>query len=269
MRLAGALAVAAAILVVALSVSEPPSAGAGPALPNVVIIQTDDQTYESMEFMPKTRALIGDEGATFQNHYANWPLCCPSRATMQTGQYSHNHGVRGNNPPAGGYASFDVNNTLALWLQARGYVTAHIGKFLNGYGGNGAETEVPPGWSEWDTGTDGTTQLVYNYTQNVNGALVEHGQAEADFKQDFFTDRAVALIGEYAGDSPLYLQLDYTAPHGGGPNPNPLPRRTAAAGRSRRRAMRPRSTPSRCRLRRASTRPTSATSRRRSRTSRC
>lgn len=211
--------------------SAPTGAGASPALPNVVIIQTDDQTAESMRFMPKTRELIGDEGATFLNHYVNWPLCCPSRATMQTGQYSHNHGVLGNNPPEGSYSAFDKNHSLALWLQARGYATAHIGKFMNGYGGGDTATEVPPGWSEWETGTAGTTQLVYDYTQNVNGALVSHGQAETDFKQDFYTDRAVELIGQYAaGSAPLYLQVDYTAPHGGGPNPNPLPPADCAGG---------------------------------------
>ena len=228
MRIRVLVVTAAAIVatVAAVAGGGAASAGTSPALPNVVIIQTDDQTLDSMKFMPKTRALIGDEGATFLNHYANWPVCCPSRATMQTGQYSHNHGVLGNSPPEGSYSAFDTANTLALWLQARGYVTAHIGKFLNGYGGGdeAAQTEVPPGWSEWDTGTAGTTQLVYDYTQNVNGVLVPHGQAETDFKQDFYTDRAIELIGQYtAGSVPLYLQLDYTAPHGGGPNPNPLP----------------------------------------------
>jgi N-acetylglucosamine-6-sulfatase len=223
-RLAGALGIAAAILAIGLSVSEPPaSAGAGPARPNIVVIQSDDQTVDSMRFMDRTRSLVGERGATFQNHYVNWPVCCPSRATLLTGQYSHNHGVLGNSPPEGGFQAFDNDNTTALWLQARGYTTAHVGKFLNGYGsGEGADV-VPPGWDEWHT-TDGAGQAVYNYPLNENGTLVEYGQEVADFKQDVFTERAVELIDQHIGAArPLYLQLDYTAPHAGGPQPLPQP----------------------------------------------
>jgi N-acetylglucosamine-6-sulfatase len=198
-------------------------AGTAPARPDIVVIQTDDQTVDSMRFMDRTRRLLGERGATFANHYVNWPVCCPSRATLLTGQYAHNHGVLGNSPPEGGYQAFDNGNTTALWLQERGYTTAHIGKFLNGYGaGDGAAT-VPPGWDEWYTGTSGTGQLVYDYTQNENGDLVDYGSAVADFKQDVYTRRAVQLIEEHAASAPLYLQLDYTAPHSGGPEPLPHP----------------------------------------------
>jgi len=153
----------------------------------------------------------------------NWPVCCPSRATLLTGQYSHNHGVLGNSPPEGGFEAFDNDNTTALWLQARGYTTAHVGKFLNGYGNGEGADPVPPGWDEWHT-NDGATQSVYNYSLNENGTLVEYGAEVADFKQDVLTERAVELIDEHIGAAqPLYLQLDYTAPHSGGPQPLPQP----------------------------------------------
>ena len=41
----------------------------------------------------------------------------------------------GNKPPKGGFEAFDVDNSLAVWLEARGYVTAHVGKYMNGYAG--------------------------------------------------------------------------------------------------------------------------------------
>jgi arylsulfatase A-like enzyme len=191
-------------------------AGSGPNRPNIVVIQTDDQTVESMRVMDRTRRLLGDRGATYTNHYTNWPVCCPSRATMLTGQYSHNHGVLGNSPPEGGFQAFDNNHTTAVWLQARGYTTAHIGKFLNGYGlGEPEADEIPPGWDEWHT-TDGTGQVVYDYDLNENGAFVHYGTEANDFKQDVFTARAEELIAEHVGSGPFYLQLDYTAPHSGG-----------------------------------------------------
>src|SRR5262245_46174684 len=73
------------------------------AAPNVVVIETDDQTVADMAAMPRTRALIGDPGTTFTNSFVSESECCPSRATFLTGQYAHNHGVLSIGPPWGGF----------------------------------------------------------------------------------------------------------------------------------------------------------------------
>ena len=202
------------------------------AEPNVVVVMTDDQTVESMRIMDTVNSEIGASGTTFANHFTNWAVCCPSRATFLTGQYAHNHGVRGNTAPDGGFGRFKNNKTLATWLQGAGYHTVHIGKFLNGYGGSGSgATFVPPGWSEWYAGTDGTTQLVYDYTLNENGNLIDYGTDAEDFKQDVLTDRAVEVIDRRAPmKKPFFVTVAYTAPHGGGPNPNPQPPTNACTG---------------------------------------
>ena len=88
--------------------------------PNIVVIETDDQTLESMRVMKNVNSLIGGHGATFRNSFVNYSLCCPSRATFLTGQYMHNHGVLGNQPPNGGFRRFQAlhgNNNLAVWLR--------------------------------------------------------------------------------------------------------------------------------------------------------
>ena len=117
---AAGVAVAA---VVAGSIGSGASAVAGsvPSRPNIIVIQTDDQAAESMKVMDNTRTQLGDRGATFTNHFVNWPVCCPSRATLLTGQYSQNHGVLGNSAPEGGFQAFDNSKTTAVWLQNRGY----------------------------------------------------------------------------------------------------------------------------------------------------
>ena len=222
------LAAGTAALGIALAGVTGAPAGEPSELPNVIVIQTDDQTLESMRVMEETNAKLAERGATFPNHVTNFPLCCPSRATLQTGQYAHNHGIMGNEPPRGGYQQFDTSNTIAVWLEARGYVTAHVGKYMNGYGsadeyeeGERGTTVVPPGWTEWYTAA-ARGQNVYNYRLNENGVIVNYGATVEEFKQDVFTNHAVQLIDEHLGaGSPLYLQLDYTAPHGGGPNPSP------------------------------------------------
>jgi N-acetylglucosamine-6-sulfatase len=192
--------------------------------PNVLVIETDDQTLESMRVMDNVNSLIGDQGATFKNNFVNFSLCCPSRATFLTGQYMHNHGVLGNSAPNGGFGRFQSlheDNNLAVWLQDSGYYTALIGKHLNRYPGD----VVPDGWSEWYAATP-DDQEVYDYTLNENGTLVDYGHDPADFKQDVLTDKAVDFINRRVPHvQPFFLWLPYTAPHAGSlqadPNPNP------------------------------------------------
>ncbi len=129
--------------------------------PNILVIMTDDQTVEQMRAMPKTQALLAARGTTFANSFVDDSLCCPSRSTFLTGQYAHNHGVRANGGPHGGYVHLDHTNTLPLWLQEAGYYTAHVGKYLNNYGKS--SLAPPPGWSRWLALTDPTVYRMYDY----------------------------------------------------------------------------------------------------------
>ena len=220
-------------MVVALTLAAGPAtegAGAAPAeqsRPNVVVLMSDDQTQDSMRYMPRTQELIGDQGATFPTNVTNWPLCCPSRATFQTGRYAHNHGVLGNSPPLGGFDRLDLANTLPVWLQDSGYYTAHIGKFLNGY--EGSAVGVPPGWSEWHGSK--STYRFYGYQLLENGQIVTYGNPDEDpdnpadpasYSTDVYSQKAVDLIQQRApSNQPFFLSVAYLAPHGGGPNNPP------------------------------------------------
>ena len=73
--------------------------------------------------MQRTRALIGDEGTSFRESVVSLSQCCPSRATLLTGRYAHNHGVLSSVPRLGGVRYFDAAETLAVWLQRAGYAT--------------------------------------------------------------------------------------------------------------------------------------------------
>jgi N-acetylglucosamine-6-sulfatase len=196
-------------------------APAAEAKPNIVVLMTDDQTATSVSAMPKTQALLGERGTTFTRSFANYALCCPSRATLYTGQYSHNHGVLSNGLPSGGYSRLDKSNWLPLWLQAAGYRTMHVGKFLNGYGaGVTPPTEVPPGFNDWHGTVDPSTYRFYGYTVNENGTLRTYGAAgEPDFySTDFFARRANELIAAAAPSSqPFFMSVAFVAPHSGLP----------------------------------------------------
>ena len=197
------------------------------ARPNVLVIMTDDQTVESLRVMANVKTLLADQGATFDNSFASFSLCCPSRATFLTGQYAHNHGVMGNAPPEGGYAKLDSSNTLPVWLQRAGYHTVHVGKYLNGYPGPN-RTHVPPGWTEWYGSIDPSTYQFFDYTLNENGRLVRYGSDPASYQADVYSRKAVDAIRRLAPAAPpFFLSVAFLAPHSGGPRESDDPRNFA------------------------------------------
>src|SRR4051794_16693543 len=219
--------------------------GAKQKRPNIVLIMDDDQSAEQQRFLTKTNAAIGQHGVTFDNSFVNYSLCCPSRSTMLTGQYAHNHGVRGNSLPTGGYSKLapSLGNTLPVWLQRAGYYTAHIGKFLNGYGATGPDTDVPPGWNEWYGSIDnpdqftGGTYTAYGYTLNENGSVVHYGSTPdvadpATYQTDVYSNKAADFIARRApSNKPFYLSVAPRDPHAeaaacncAGDNPRAAPR---------------------------------------------
>ena len=191
----------------------PASAADGEDRPNIVVVMTDDQDFRSMWAMPQTRKLIKRQGTTFDTNIVNFPLCCPSRATYYTGEYAHNHGVRWNNYPEGGYYTFDGTETLPVWMSRAGYETIHVGKYLNEYGERDPY-EVPKGWSQWWGGVDPSTYGYFNYTLNHNGKLRHFGTDPEDYSTDVQADIATREIRRAVdGDKPFYLNIAPTAPH--------------------------------------------------------
>ncbi|MGH2990493.1 MAG: sulfatase family protein [Solirubrobacterales bacterium] len=204
------------LVLVLVALAAFPSAAAGKR-PNIVLVVTDDQTLASLDAgtMPSTLGLIGGEGTEFTNAVATTPLCCPSRASMLTGQYAHNHGTLGNTP---GYEALRHKaNTLPVWLGRAGYVTAHVGKYLNRYKASVAHpTDVAPGWDEWHTVIDPSRRYVryYDYRLAVNGDAVRLGDRPRDYITRVINRRAARMVREHAPRSkPLYLQVDHRAPH--------------------------------------------------------
>jgi arylsulfatase A-like enzyme len=185
--------------------------------PNIVVFMTDDETVAELGGMPHTRRLIERQGVRFARSYVSYPVCCPSRATYLTGQYAHNHGVMGLYPPTGGYGRFDKRNALPVWLQRAGYHTAHLGKFLNGYGDQ-EPADVPPGWSDWHATVDYSTYKMWGYTINDNGRMRTYGRTFDEnprlYQTDVLARKAAAIVVRQASrPQPLFLSLNFLAPH--------------------------------------------------------
>ena len=203
---------AAALALGCLAAAAPASASAAPR-PNVVVIETDDQTANTLWAMPIVQRELAGRGVTFENSFVSYSLCCPSRATFLTGQYAHNHGVFDNVLPFGSFYKLDSTNTLPVWLQAAGYRTMHVGKYLNRYGTRDP-LQVPPGWSDWHALVDPTTYSYFGFTTNDDGRLTHYPPTPANYSTDVLARKATDLITEASrGPRPFFLWTAFLAPH--------------------------------------------------------
>lgn len=161
--------------------------------------------------MPRTFRLLADQGTNFTDAVTVVPVCCPSRATLLTGQYPHNHHVLSNE--AGYGALTERRSVLPVWLKRAGYKTGHFGKWLHGYEDiHGAAPA--PGWDRW------LTQLAprrYNdYVLSDEGRQVHYGNRPGEHLSLVLNREAQKFVRNNVGDrKPLFVQLDHYAPHRG------------------------------------------------------
>ncbi len=196
------------------------SVATGQSRPNIVFVLTDDLSGNLLTplFMPNVWALTR-EGTSFSHYFVTDSLCCPSRASIFTGRYPHDTGVFSNSGPGGGYDAFmdhgDELSTLATDLQAAGYKTAMMGKYLNKY-----QTDDPPapGWDVWDVAGWGYPE--FNYTLNENGRRVLYGGPNDPRHDNYLTDVLSSLATSFISDTvqndpqqPFFLEVATFAPH--------------------------------------------------------
>jgi N-acetylglucosamine-6-sulfatase len=156
--------------------------------PDVIVIILDDMRASDWRALPQTRALLED-GTWYPNFILTTPTCCPSRASILTGRYAHNHGATDSDEF--GWERFRPNELSALPMLLPGYDSALIGKYLNGFTWS---DPTPPGWALWDP----------------SGPKYEH---HGGYSTDVQRDLAVAFVGDDDPD-PKFLWFAPDAPHG-------------------------------------------------------
>ena len=179
-----------------------------PALPNVVLIVTDDQRWDTLAFMPNVSSQLAARGTVFEQAFVVNPLCCPSRASILTGNYSHTTGVYQQGPPHGGFEAFDDSSTLATWLSGRGYETALFGKYIDSYQHDALIGYVPPGWSRWLAFVH--SQYI-DYSLTDDGTIVRYGDEPADYATTVLGDAAEEFIRQ--AEAPFFVEFAPPAPH--------------------------------------------------------
>lgn len=181
--------------------------------PNILFITADDMAPRDLRWMPQLRRLMADQGVEHTNAITPTPICAPSRASWMSGQYAQNHGVQSVEGEKAGSKAFDERHRLPTWLQAAGYQTGFLGKYLNG---NGLDdpTYVPPGWSDWRGSVDMTTYDFSRVRLNVNGKLWK----KEGYQTPILAEQTNRMIDRFATKKdPWFLNINYVAPHHGGP----------------------------------------------------
>jgi arylsulfatase A-like enzyme len=183
---------------------------------NVIFILTDDQRYDELGFMNpviETPNLdrLADEGVHFRNAFVTTSLCSPSRASILTGQYMHNHGVVDNNrPPAPGAIFFPQ------YLQEAGYETAFIGKWHMGEGASGERRidDPQPGFDHWVSFRGQGSYYPVNRDGRVNKLNVNGNRVDQKgYLTDELTDYALDWLQGRDSDKPFFLYLSHKAVH--------------------------------------------------------
>lgn len=205
--------------------NEPPAPAPAPIpknKPNFVLVLTDDQDallngYDpsvGIAHMHHLNKMVRSNGALFTRYYDAYALCSPSRSTILTGRYPHNHGFQTNSMlKSSNFHPVQERDTLNVWLNRTGYHTMLCGKYMNGYHGsekmNSYETYIPDGWGHWY----GFQQLDF-FGPRVN----MNGQSKV-FPQDAYQTDIIAnlsvnwLQNEWQRERPFFMFLTPHAPH--------------------------------------------------------
>lgn len=181
--------------------AEPGYTDVRPERPNVLLFVTDDQRANgTLQVMPSVQEIFRDGGVRFTRAVATTPLCCPSRSSMFSGRYAHNHGVRTNYLTA----ELDQSRTLQAILQGEGYRTGVAGKYLNQWP---ADVD-PPHFDRW------AIPLEVGYDDipfNVDGEL----ETVTGYTNDFIEETALGYLDDFEADdsAPWFLVVGTPAAH--------------------------------------------------------
>ena len=198
--------------------------------PNFIIFLTDDQGYGDLSCMGATDFStpnldqMAESGVRFTDWYSNSPVCSPSRASLLTGRYPGNAGVRailqGHRTATG--LPTEVP-TIASALKKIGYYTAMSGKWHLGL----AEGSRPHdhGFTDWFGFMAGCIDYyshIYYWEMNRDGKsqyhdLWENGKGirrNGEYFTELITEYAIKYIRRSLElDKPFFLYIPYNAPH--------------------------------------------------------
>ena len=191
--------------------------------PNIVLFMTDQLRRDALgcygNEICKTPNLdrLAAEGTQFDQAYTVSPVCSPSRASLMSGLYPHNHGVMINTHIAPAWCrglSLDTP-TFSSRLKAAGYVLDYAGKWH-------VHQDLGPGEFGFDRhrqgrAARGSVPGDESFIEFPGGKFVVAGtnpHPKEEGKTWQLTDVGLKMLRERAdGDQPFFLRIDGVAPH--------------------------------------------------------
>lgn len=200
--------------------------------PNFIVFLTDDQGYGDLSCMGATDFRtphldrLARDGVRFTDWYSNSPVCSPSRASLLTGRYPGNAGVRAilaGHRTATGLPS--TTPTLATALRQQGYQTYLSGKWHLGM--QEASRPHHHGFDHWYGFLAGCIDYyshIFYWGMNQPGPginpthdLWEDGEERWDnghYFTEAITEKAIQYLRHAVADErPFFLFVSYNAPH--------------------------------------------------------
>jgi N-acetylglucosamine-6-sulfatase len=142
---------------------------------------------------------LGNEGVYFKNAFCTTSLCSPSRASILSGQYAHQHGVLDN------FTEYPAHlNSFPLRLQSSGYTTAYIGKWHMG-----EDNDQPRPGFDWFVTHKGQGKY-FDTEFNING---QRRESIPGYYTTLVTDMAQQWLKQQSQDKPWCLMIGHKAPH--------------------------------------------------------
>lgn len=169
--------------------------------PNIIFVMTDDQDANSLKHMPYVWGDFKASATMFPNATFNYPLCCPSRASILRGQYTHNHNVWENLATnGGGYEKFLAeghdHSNFPIWLDNAGYQTSGFGKYINQFS---PPVHGKPGG--------------FDFYRFPNKDYDNKPIAAEVHRDEQVKDNAVRWLKENVSGGPLMMWVSFMAPH--------------------------------------------------------
>ncbi|NIP22667.1 MAG: sulfatase [candidate division Zixibacteria bacterium] len=182
------------------------SLGAGRRRPNILFMFADDQAQSCLGYagnkVIKTPNMdrLAEEGVYFENAFVTTAICCSSRASILTGQYTRRHGIIDFHKPLSAEA---FAQSYPVLLRKAGYRTGYLGKFAVGWPNRDIRhLSLPADQFDYWYGFP----QVFGFEQKIDG--------KSRYLTSVMTEKAIDFLRTNPADKPFCLTIAFKEPHG-------------------------------------------------------
>jgi arylsulfatase A-like enzyme len=192
--------------------------------PNILIIHVDDLGFHDLSrngskiYQTPNVDKLASESVVFNNAYANYPRCVPSRFAMMTGNYP----VQNGDVPDDGFKMDGIadNKNFVKNIKSTGYQTAYFGKWHLGDEKSLKEFGYDYSFAAGHAGSPISFLYPFNVAKRGNGKSkkspipdVDNVSKEGDYLMDVMTDNAAKYIKNADKNKPFMAIFSFYAVH--------------------------------------------------------